>query len=159
MKIQIHTDGEPGTKRLQAKFSQLAEGIKKRKPLFNRIGVQLLNAVMQNFKEQGHEGTPWTPLSRFTIARRRKGRGVKKGRGRILEDTGELRRSFAIEATDQSVRVGSPKIYAPTHEFGRGPIPKRPMLPSRERGLQIAVDVAESYTNELIERTKLKGRK
>ena len=159
MKIQIRTDGELGTKRLQAKFSKLAEGIQRRRPLFNRIGVQLLNAVMQNFKEQGHEGTPWTPLSRFTIARRRKGRGVKKSRGRILEDTGELRRSFAIEATEQSVRVGSPKIYAPTHEFGRGPIPKRPMLPSRTHGLQIAVDAAESYTNELIERAKLKGRK
>ena len=159
MKIQIRTDGEPGTKRLQVKFSKLAEGIKKRRPLFNRIGVQMLNAIMLNFKEQGHEGTPLAPVSKFTIARRRKGPGAKKGRGRILEDTGELRRSFAIEATDQSVRVGSPKIYAPTHEFGRGPIPKRPMLPSRARGLQIAVDVAESYTNELIERAKLKGRK
>lgn len=159
MKISIRTEGEPGVKRLQAKFTKLADGIKNRRPLMNRIGVQLLNATMQSFKEQGHEGAPWTALNPRTLARRRKGRGIKRSRGRMLEDTGQLRRSFALEATNDSVRVGSNVVYAPVHEFGTGVVPRRRMLPSLRAGLQTAVDVAAGYVNELAERARLKGAK
>ena len=158
MKISIRTDGEPGTKRLTAKFKGLARDIKNRRVLFNRIGTELLNAVARNFKEQGHEGAPWAALSPFTIARRRKGRGVKVSRGRILEDTGALRGSFTAEATENMVRVGSNLIYAPTHEFGRGPIPRRPMLPSQRSGLQMALEVTDAYIAESIEANNLKGK-
>ena len=159
MKITIRTDGEPGTKRLQSKFKKLARGLKNRRTLMNRIGVQLLNAVARNFKDQGHEGTPWEALKPHTLARRRTGKGVKKGRGRgrILEDTGKLRGSFAKEATNDSVRVGSNVEYAPTHEFGSGPVPRRKMLPSVRVGLQTAIDVTESYVAEQTAKAGLKG--
>lgn len=157
MKISIKDNGD--AKRLQSKFRKLAQGIKQRRAMMNRIGVQLLNAVSQNFKEQGHEGAAWEPLKPRTLARRRTGRGVKKSRGRILEDTGQLRRSFAAEADNDSVRVGSNVIYAPTHEFGRGAIPKRPMLPGMRKGLQLALMITENYIAESINKADLGGAK
>lgn len=153
MKITISAKGEHGTAQLQGKFKSLATRLKNRRAMMNRIGVQLLNAVALTFREEGHEGKPWSPLKPRTLARRRKGKG--RGRGRILEDTGELRRSFTSQTTNDEVRVGTPKIYAPTHEFGRGNIPERRMIPSQRRGLQLAIDVAEKYLEEGLQAGKL----
>lgn len=152
MKISVRYEGTPGTKKLQNKFRKLAASIKNRKPLFNRIGVQLLNAISENFQQQGHEGTPWAPLSQRTIAGRR---NKNKSSIKILEDTGELRRSFASEATDAQVRVGTKKIYAPPHEYGYKNIPERRMLPSKKMGLQLAVDVVDNYIKEKSREAKL----
>ena len=153
MKLAIRSNGEPGVKNLQRKFTKLAFDIKNRRPLFSRIGVLLLNAVAENFQQQGHEGTPWQALSPRTVAGRRKGPGT--GSARILEDTGELRRSFTMEATNESLRVGTAKIYAPPHEYGYKQIPQRKMLPSKKYGLQVAVDMADKYLKEQIQKVKL----
>ena len=47
---------------------------------------------------------------------------------KILQDTGELRRSIKYEAEDNCVKVGSNLKYARTHQFGRDKIPRRPFL-------------------------------
>jgi len=155
MKLSIHVNGEPGVKRLQSKFTSMASAIKNRRVMFNRIGVQLLNAVAENFQKQGHEGTPWQALKVATLARRRKGRGARVSSGRILENSGDLRRSFVPKTTANLVRVGTKKIYAPPHEYGHGDIPQRKMLPSRKLGLQTALNIAEGYTTEKLKESKL----
>ena len=143
MKVQVYTDGERGTKGLQKKFRNLALKGGDRRNLLGRIGIQVLNEVSANFDAQGNEGKPWVPLRAATLERRRKGRG--KGGGRILEDTGALRRSFVMAANEREVKVGTPTIYAPPHEFGFKHIPQRKMLPEQKRGLQLGIDTAEKF--------------
>ena len=47
---------------------------------------------------------------------------------KILQDTGELRRSIHFRADNNGVIIGSKLKYAATHQFGRGKIPARPYL-------------------------------
>jgi len=135
-----------GVDKLQRRFQRLSRKIKNRRILFKRIGVRLLNTVSDNFDKEAHEGKPWRVLSSATIAGRRKGRGA--GSTKILQDTGLLRSSFVMDANNSRVKVGTPVKYAPTHEFGKGKMPKRKMLPSKERALSIAIEVAENYVKE-----------
>ena len=150
MKLSMLSGGKPGTKVLQAKFKRLARKTSNRRTLFNRIGVKVLNEIDATFKEETHEGEPWTPLKASTIASRR-----GSGLARILQDTGTLKRSFVMGATSNLVRIGTPIIYAPPHQEGEGNIPKRPMIPSEKRGLEIAIKTANGYIKESIKKVKL----
>ena len=149
MKLSVRSEGMPGTKRLQSKFKKLARKIGNKNALFQRIGVNVLNEIIKTFKEETHEGKPWKPLSPSTIARR--GGGLT----RILQDTGTLRRSFGSKATSRLVRIGTPILYAPTHQEGERKIPQRQMLPSKKRGLEIAVKVTDNYIKEGIRKARL----
>jgi len=140
-----------GNTALKRKFQRLARGIKNRRPLMKRIGVKLLNEVSENFKREGHEGIPWTPLSPFTVARRRGGGGGAK----ILQDTGKLRKSFTEESNNQRTKVGTIVAYAENHEDGKG-VPERKMLPSQEKTFEVAVAVTECYLKENINKAGLK---
>ena len=154
MNIDIKTDGEQGTKRLQQKFTTLAGNVKNLRGLMKRIGIDLLNEVSLNFDNEGNEGNQWTPLKAATIARRRN--KIKETIG-ILHDSGDLRRSFVPDSDDTTVRVGSPVTYSIFHEEGSDKIPKRKMLPTQRRGLEIAIDVTERYVDEKIREAALRG--
>lgn len=165
IKISAWSAGQPGTKRLQEKFSKLAFSVRDRRPLMKRIGVLLLNEVSKNFETESHEGTPWKELAPLTIRRRRIGLGA--GSPKILQDTGTLKRSFVMQPTRDTVVVGVPNKtvivdgkklnlqYAEHHEEGKGNTPKRKMLPSERRALGVAVDEAEDYVEESIKGAKL----
>jgi phage virion morphogenesis protein len=109
------------------------------------IGEVLHEEVSQRFETQTDpQGRPWTPLSEKTlIARARKTAGTK-----ILIVTAMLKNSFAPRVQrDQrrvSIHAGGPAAaYAATHQFGRGNIPARPMLPVGPGGPPSAALVAE----------------
>ena len=140
-----------GTQEVQRKFRKLIKKVKDKKTLFNRIGLQLLNEIATTFKTETHEGKRWAPVGEKTLGRRR-----GHGGGKILQDTGTLRRSFEHKATNSNVKIGTQVVYAPTHEFGRGNIPARPMLPTKKRGLDIAVETADKYIKDSIRKTGLK---
>jgi len=150
MKLSMRSGGKVGTKALQAKFKRLAKKTSNKGALFKRIGVVVLNEIDNTFRDETHEGEPWEPLKLATIARRRGG-----GIARILQDTGTLKRSFGIDATLNLVRIGTPIIYAPPHQEGEGNLPERPMIPSKKRGLEIAVKVGNSYIKESIQKARL----
>jgi phage gpG-like protein len=117
------------------------------KVLYETIGQRLLGWINKNFKDEGTE-KPWQRLAASTIARRRAGNitsaqgrtpggrvgisGISLSGAKILQDTGRLKQSFVSRATNQSVIVGTALNYATTHQFGRGRIPARPMLPSEK---------------------------
>lgn len=124
-----------GLSTLQRKLNRMARGMANRRPMFTRIGIQIMNEISNTFESESHEGTPWRQLSPVTIEMRR--RGGRVGPPKILQDTGKLRREFVPRVTNVDVKIGTPTSYAPKHEFGEG-VPRRQMLPSRERGLKIA---------------------
>lgn len=132
-----------GDEILQARFKSMARKIKNRRPLFKRIGIKLLNKINEGFEQEENDGKKWTPLAESTIAQRR-----KEGKGAmILQDTGRLKGSYTSQVTGDTLRVGTNVEYAPIHEFGKD-VPKRPMLPSREITLGIALSTTEGFIKE-----------
>ena len=82
-------------------------------PLMRDIGEELLNSTRERFVDQeGPDGTPWAPLSEATKRRKR------RNAGKILTERGFLRGNLTYQAGPDAVVVGSPSIYAGTHQFG-----------------------------------------
>lgn len=143
-----------GERELQFKFRRLANQIKSNKtPMYKRIGIKILNAIDENFRTESHDGKRWQSLSDRTVFSRR--RGPRTGVPKILQDTGTLRRSFAMEADNSKVRVGTNIEYAPQHEYGIG-VPQRKMIPSDKKALEISVKIADGYIDEQLKKEGLK---
>lgn len=125
MQINIQVEG---IKQLQQKLKVTADKLKGMRQFWASVGSYVQRqTIRERFnKEQSPDRQKWKPLAPSTVKRRLKRH--KKGNMRILQDTGELRRSIAFEAGDSSVRIGSKLKYARTHQFGRGKIPARPFL-------------------------------
>ena len=84
-------------------------------PLMRDIGEHLLNTTRERFVSQtAPDGAPWEPLSEDY--RERKERNAHK----ILTLFGILRGQIDYRAGPDRVEVGSPTIYAGTHQFGAG---------------------------------------
>ena len=113
---------------LTQKLSALAASFSRMKNLWLSVGSYVQRqTINERFeKEQSPDGSTWTPLAPATVKKRLKRH--KSGHMKILQDTGELRRSIAYEAGDYYVRIGSNLKYARTHQFGREHIPARPFL-------------------------------
>jgi len=90
-------------------------------------------------------GRPWAPLSERTLLARAK-RGFRGTR--ILIVTTILRNSYVPRIAREQRRVsigpgGAAAVYAATHQFGRGRIPARPVLPIGNAGPPPPAMVAE----------------
>ena len=105
-------------------------------PAMRDVGEYLLRTTRKRFAdEKDPEGAPWAPLSDSTKARKR------RNAGRILTKHGHLGRQIVYRAGPAEVLVGSPLVYAGTHQFGAekgsfGSAGGRPIpwgdIPSRE---------------------------
>lgn len=118
--------------------------------LMKAITLRQRKWISDNFEQEGKLSVGgWVALRAETIARRR------KNSSKILQDRGRLKGSFdTLDIGDRFAVVGSRMVYAATHNFGRGGIPARRMLPSKEQG----VDLAESVIKAVIEKFRNKRR-
>ena len=125
MQISIQVEG---LIRLRQRLKVTVDKLQNMRQFWSSVGMYVQRqTIRERFnKEQSPEGQKWKPLADATIRRRKKRH--KRGQMKILHDTGELRRSMAYEAGNNSVKVGSVLKYAQTHQFGRGKIPARPFL-------------------------------
>ena len=97
---------------VQAALAKLTAAVKDTTPLMRDIGEHLLNSTRERFRTQtAPDGTHWAPLS--TSTKRRK----KHNRDKILTERGFLRGGLTYQADRDSVAIGSPSIYAGTHQF------------------------------------------
>lgn len=130
-------------------------------PLMRSIGEYLVRVTRDRFAdERAPDGTPWQPLSETT--RRRK----RRNKDRILTESGALGMQIVYRAGPTEVLVGSPLVYAATHQFGAkkgafgrtsrgspipwGDIPARPFLGLSDADRdEIAVRVADYLRRKL----------
>ena len=142
MKIDIHTENAGG---LRQRLQAIADELRDMRPLWQAVGMYVQRqTIRERFdKEQSPGGQKWKPLSPATL----KQRSVKHKTGhmKILQDTGELRRSITYEAEPNSVRVGTALKYARTHQFGRGKIPARPFLGVNNEERQHIISMLGAY--------------
>ena len=109
VRIRVEVDD----RQVRAALNRLLAAGRDMTPFMRDIGEHLLNTTRERFvDQQAPDGTPWAPLSETT--KRRKRRNI----GKILTECGILRGNLAYEAGPTSVLVGSPSIYAGTHQFG-----------------------------------------
>lgn len=109
------------------------------KPL-DEIGARFIARVRLGFRTSTDPyGNEWDQL--------------KVREGQPLRDTGRLEKSFVHLANlNGQLRIGSNLIYASTHNEGRGPIPKRQIIPGDELPQaweEEAVQVIDSYLQEI----------
>lgn len=128
-------------------LADLGDRLDDTKPLMEDIAAIMLDAVEENFAQEGRPD--WVDLTDNTKARREK-RG--KWPGKILQDSGLLAASVQARADDNEAAVSTNYPSAPTHQFGAekgeygqtktglpipfGDIPARPFLVLGEDDIQ-----------------------
>ncbi len=103
------------TGRLEQSLTNALGNIGNNKKLLDKIGGEMVFETQENFKkEQEYDGKSFVPLSPVTIKRRR-----GRGRGKILQDTGELRKDYnRYKIVGNSVKIVADKRYAASHHYG-----------------------------------------
>jgi len=94
-------------------------------PAFRDFGESWLNSTRARIENQeSPSGHPWAALSERYRQRKR------RNKDKLLISRGHLMGTLNYQASAQEVAVGSPLIYAATHQFGdeRRGIPARPFL-------------------------------
>lgn len=110
---------------------------------WDAVGFAIRERSLGLFRDQqGYTGQPWERLKPGTLARRR------GSSAQILVDTGDLRASVDYKADNDGVTIGSAKVQAATHQFGRGAIPRRAFLPIDAAGNS---DLPEPWEREVVE--------
>lgn len=114
MQISIQVEG---LARLKQRLKATAGKLQNMRQFWSSVGMYVQNqTIKERFnKEQSPNGQKWEPLAESTKRRKKR---HKRGQMKILHDTGELRRSIAYEAGNNSVKVGSVLKYARIHQFG-----------------------------------------
>lgn len=128
-------------------------------PLMMSISEELRGAVEENFEAQGRPA--WEPLKATTLAKRR-GQGAK-----ILQDSGILAGSIAVDHDATNAWVGTNIKYGPTQQFGAkkgafgttkrgapipwGDIPARPFLAATDEDKQAIAELTEDYVRRAIQ--------
>lgn len=98
---------------LKAALKQLAAKLNDLKPFFNDAGETLLNSTRERFRSQTDpDGARWPALSPAYAARK------PRNKDKILTLSGALRGTLVKQADKDSLRIGSPLVYAATHQFG-----------------------------------------
>ena len=108
------------------------------RPVLELCAIQAMRMMASKFR---NEGPGWAPLKPATLKRRAR---LNKS-GPILVVNATLRNSIVSPSSSRggiykldagSVEIGSNLVYAATHQFGRGPIPARPYLPTAEETVE-----------------------
>ncbi|MFP4131809.1 MAG: phage virion morphogenesis protein [Thiohalospira sp.] len=109
------------------------------------IGEHLLETTRERFRtETSPGGDSWAPLSERY--RRRKQRNADK----ILTARGTLSGTLTYQVGDGELRVGSNRVYAATHQFGRGPIPARPFLGLSDDDRDYVLEALTDHLNRVL---------
>jgi len=127
-------------------LQRLAAQLRDRRVVNRQLAIQMSSWVARNFAAEGRLNVPWASLAASTAARKVTKAGARRGFDHILVQTGLLRASFQLFASDNdSATVGSAVKYAEYHEAGGRHLPRRPMLPTSDIALGQAVDVYENF--------------
>lgn len=119
------------------------------KPLFKRLRRTILNIIDDNFDTEGSaSGEKWQELSEKYNKRKIKLYGVGK---KILEASGDLRKSFTSKIDKTSLTIGTTKEYAAIHNFGMDEknMPQREFMLKEFQIGDLSYDVVTYYLEEI----------
>ena len=147
--------------RVGATLDRLKEAGADLRPVMEDVGEYLLRTTRERFRDQEDpDGSPWAPLSPGYQARK------PRNRNKVLTLNGYLGGGLVYRADSDSVVVGSPSIYAGTHQFGAakgafgstsrgspipwGDIPARPIFGLSSEDEREVVDIIFDHLRDAI---------
>lgn len=134
--------------RAQRALANAAKQLNDPAPLFRDIGEYLLRSHDQRWsKAVDADGTPWAPLQDSTAKRKAR---KKPNAGILVLD--EILRRLVVQPSRTGVEIGSPWIYAATHQFGDDDrnIPARPFLGLSEADRDEIGDLAADFLQDAL---------
>jgi len=97
------------------------------KPTMQIIGQVVESDILLNFRDgKDPSGKKWTPLKPNTVRKKLKKSGVVK----MLQDTGNLKKSLNYKAYKNKVKIGYGAKYSIYHQMGTKYMPIRKILPT-----------------------------
>lgn len=139
--VQVNLAADP---RLLARLERLAEldlG-----PLLEGIGMEVEEQTRRRIqlKEGAPDGSPWPEWSEAYKKTRHSGHNLLRGDQHLLD-------SITYEVRGDSVLVGSPLVYAATHQFGdpARSIPQREFLGLAGEDYEAVVGMVEDYLEDI----------
>ena len=155
MRITYHFNDD----KVQNVITRLIRSSTDRTPVMCDIGNKLLKSTRDRFiTQKDPKGKPWAPLSVVTKARK------KENKNKILTQRGHLEGNLTYQVGRNSVEIGSPSVYANTHQFGAaqgefgqgksgapipwGNIPARPFLGVSSEDRQDIRDIVLDFVSE-----------
>lgn len=130
-----------------------------RKRLHKRISVYLLKWVDTNFKTEGGKVGGWQKLKLGGRPLPRSQRTETKqldSSAKVLQDTGQLRRSFVPFSDSNTAGVGSEigkfdnLPYAKKHHEGHGALPRRQLIPTVNQVGDEILEMYEEYIEQVV---------
>jgi phage virion morphogenesis protein len=113
---------------LRRALARAIDGLEHPGDLLARIGAVLERNVQLRFETKTDpDGVPWLPIAPRT-RKRYETRYDGAIPGSLLERTGHMRASLAVNATDDFVEIGFADAKAAWHETGTQRMPRRAML-------------------------------
>lgn len=107
---------------LSPQMQRLLGRVRDKRPVLAAAGAAVEGISIRAFRDASLRATEWEPLTDATLER-------KGGKGNLLIDSGAMVHSIKHVVGAGQVEIGSDRVYAPTHQFGRGAIPARPFMP------------------------------
>jgi len=111
-------------KEFKIHMNDLIDRLAKPKQALKECGLVLLRSIEKNFKAGGR------PM-RWKASKR----AAATGGGKTLVDTGRLKSSITMDATNTELKVGTNVKYAAIHQLG-GTVPGHIILPKRAKALR-----------------------
>lgn len=139
-----------GKKNLIKKLNEI-DNIKDQKKLLNLIGLAWVGLVKTNFKKSIDPfGSSWDGVNYIKY----RGQGSKTERSsNPLLDTGRLVSSFSHNVKNGTLIVGTPVIYAKTHNEGLNGVKQRQFLPEQNNFINSSFErVAKQTLDKYIEK-------
>ena len=120
-----------------------------RRQLLANIGAEVEAQTQERFDTKlSPEGKRWQDIAEKT--KRYYAKYFPGQRRSILVGEGGLRDSIESQVDDWSVLVGATKVYAATHQYGRGKIPARPYLGISTSDAEDIMVIANQFLAERI---------
>ena len=139
--VQVNLAADP---RILARLERLAEfdlG-----PLLEGIGMEVETQTRRRIQDEKTtpDGGSWPEWSADYAKTRHSGHSLLQGEGHLLD-------SITYEVTGDSVLVGSPLVYAATHQFGAPArnIPPREFLGLTGQDYEDVVGMVEDYLEDI----------
>ena len=115
---------------LAERIAEIRARLQKLTPILDRQALLLASLIDDSFQNSRSPlGEPWSPLAPATIEKRR------KGSGKPLVDTAQLRQASFARTKGQSIvfgTSGAPATYGVFHVTGTKNMPRRAYLPMDE---------------------------
>lgn len=126
--------------RLNRRLERFARSLTDLTPANREASIALYGFTLRNFDRQGGLQGGWAPLAPRTVKEK-----ARIGKETPLVRTGALRANFTSFYSRDNAGVGNQLSYSRFHHEGTARLPKRELLPQREKVLDIGLRVYGQY--------------